>query len=201
MRESRLESVALDRLLAPALDKPAQALAEARALLAHGPPPLVAAVAHQTAGIVLRDFGAMAEALADLRAALRQARAAGDPRREADVLSTLGAALVMAGDTRRGLAALAAATDGFPGDPDARLLVRRAHVCWLLGRHREALAEADLTHGAADHSRRPAGRPALGTGERADRSGGRRTGAPADRRPCAGPGPSASWRIGQCLTV
>ena len=125
-----------------ALDRPAQGLAAARALLRDEPSPLAAAVAHQTAGIVLRDFGDITEALGELRRARTMARAAGDARREADILSTLGAALVMAGQTRRGLATLDDAIRMRPEEPDARLLVRRAHVHWLLGRNAETLADA-----------------------------------------------------------
>src|SRR4029453_319442 len=95
-----------DRLLALALSRPSNAPAEARAVLAGRPSAEQASVAHQAIGVVLRDFGDIDEAVTELRTALRWARRAGDPEREADVLASLGVALVMAGQTRRGLAAL-----------------------------------------------------------------------------------------------
>ena len=60
----------VDGLLALALSRPNQALATARALLADGVGPEVAAVAHQAAAIVLRDFGDIDEALEEFRAAI-----------------------------------------------------------------------------------------------------------------------------------
>ena len=68
-------------MLALALSRPHQALARARALLSDGADPEVAAVAHQAAGIVLRDFGDIDEALVEFREAIRCARRAGDLQR------------------------------------------------------------------------------------------------------------------------
>ena len=85
---------------------PRQALAAARSLLATGPGPRDASIAHQAAAIVLRDFGDVRAAIRELRLAARLARAAGEPGREADVLTSLGTALVMAGRTEAGVAAL-----------------------------------------------------------------------------------------------
>src|SRR4029453_8601737 len=103
-----------DRLLALALSRPSNALAEARAVLAGRPSAEPASVPHQAIGVVLRDFGDIDEAVTELRTALRWARRAGNPEREADVLASLGVALVMAGQTRRGPAALGR---GVGGDP------------------------------------------------------------------------------------
>ena len=64
--------------------------------------PAVLSIARQVIGIVLRDRGEMAPALAELRHALRLARAAGVVERVADVNATLGATLVMDGRTARG---------------------------------------------------------------------------------------------------
>jgi hypothetical protein len=86
-----------DELLPLAVARPHEALARARAMLAAHPPPLAASIARQAIGIVLRDRGDTAEAIEELRRALRLARAAGSTAREADVLATLGAALVFGG--------------------------------------------------------------------------------------------------------
>src|SRR5882757_9545255 len=88
---------------------PRAALAAARSLLAAGPGPRDASIAHQAAAIVLRDFGDVSAAIREFRLAARLARAAADPEREADVLTSLGTALVMAGPTKAGLDALDAA--------------------------------------------------------------------------------------------
>jgi tetratricopeptide (TPR) repeat protein len=132
----------LDELLALALSRPTEALATALDVLARQPSPLAASTAHQAAGIVLRDFGDIQEAVTHLRSAARSARRAGDAGREADVHASLGVALVMAGQPRRGLALLDTVVQGSGGVAAARHLVRRAHVLWLLGRNAEALDDA-----------------------------------------------------------
>src|SRR6266516_4870689 len=96
-------------LLPLALSRPKEALARARAVLAANPDPYDASVARHAVGIVLRDFGDVNVAIGELRTAVRLARAAGSRDREADVLASLGGALVFAGHTRTGLAAYAAA--------------------------------------------------------------------------------------------
>ena len=58
---------------------PDGALARARALLTTTQDPAVLSIARQVIGIVLRDRGEMAPALAELRHALRLARTAGEP--------------------------------------------------------------------------------------------------------------------------
>ncbi len=75
----------------------------ARTLLASAPGPGEAAVAHQAAAIVLRDFGDLTDALDEFRAALRDAARAGDHERENDVRAAYGVALVMSGRSRQGL--------------------------------------------------------------------------------------------------
>jgi len=67
---------------------PREALAAARSLLASGPGPRDASVAHQAAAIVLRDFGDVRAAIRAFRMAARLARAVGEPGREADVLTS-----------------------------------------------------------------------------------------------------------------
>ena len=133
--------------------RPGEALAKARAVLATDPAPFEASVAHQTIGTVLRDFGDLDGATAELRAAARLARAAHATDREADVLATLGVALVYRGHSERGLAALDSSLALVAGPAAARVLVRRGIVLWVLGRHREALD--DLTR--AIRILRPAG--------------------------------------------
>lgn len=133
--------------------RPGEALAKARAVLAADPAPFEASVAHQTVGTVLRDFGDLDGATAELRAAARLARAAHATDREADVLATLGVALVYRGHSGRGLAALDSSLALVTGPAAARVLVRRGIVLWVLGRHREALN--DLTR--AVRILRPAG--------------------------------------------
>ena len=126
-------------LLPLALSRPREALAQARALLAAGPGPFDASVARQVVGIVLRDFGDVGSAIRELRTALRLARASGSRDREADVLATLGIALVFAGRTASGLAALDAAVRQADGVLAGRVLARRGAMLMVLGRHREAL--------------------------------------------------------------
>ena len=75
-------------------------------MLARHPSAAQAAVAHQAAGVVFRDFGDIGEAIEEFKAARRFARKAGDPDRESDVSASLGMALVLAGQPRRGLSVL-----------------------------------------------------------------------------------------------
>jgi len=141
-------------LLALALSRPHEALATARSLLSRDPPAAVAAVAHQAAGIVLRDFGDIDEALAEFRTALRCAHQAGDAERGEDVRAAYGVALVMAGHPRAGLARIEQAADGAVGAAAGRIQIRRAHALWVLGRHAEMLRAAqraaDLLDGTGD---------------------------------------------------
>ncbi|MEZ7002210.1 CHAT domain-containing protein [Streptomyces sp. AD55] len=118
---------------------PGEALAGAENILASGPPPLHASVAHQVIGIWQRDFGDTRRALAHLRRARDLAARAESPEREADVLATLGVALVHSGRTRQGLAAFERGVARGTGHTRARVLFRRAYVWWVLGRHGEAL--------------------------------------------------------------
>ncbi len=114
-------------------------MARARAVLAGHPPPEDASIAHQAAGIVLREFGDVNASIRELRAAQHLAHAAGAHDREADVLATLGVALVYAGRTAAGLAAFDNAARQSRGLLAGRVLVRRAIALWTLGRYAEAL--------------------------------------------------------------
>jgi tetratricopeptide (TPR) repeat protein len=103
--------------------------------------PLELSFARQAAGIVLRDRGQMAAALDELRAAKRYAQLTGDPGRVADVRATLGAALVVNGQTASGLAQLGQAVEATSGDLRGRVLLRRAYVNCGIGRHDDALGD------------------------------------------------------------
>lgn len=120
---------------------PGEALARAEELLGTGPSPLHASVAHQVIGIWQRDFGDTRLSLAHLRRARDLAARAESAEREADVLATLGVALVHAGRTRAGLAAFERGVARGTGHTRARVLYRRAYVWWVLGRHGEALED------------------------------------------------------------
>jgi tetratricopeptide (TPR) repeat protein len=134
----------VDDLLALAYSRPREALARARAMLAGRPSPCDASVAHQAASIVLRDLGDTGPAVHEARAALRLARRTGSAEREADVLSSLGIALVYAGRTAVGLAAFDQAVQRSTGVLAARVLARRGVVLYTLGRYPAALE--DLRH-------------------------------------------------------
>jgi CHAT domain len=130
---------ALDDLLPLTLSRPREALAAARAILAGQPSPHDASVAHQAAGIVLREFGDVDAGIGELHEALRLARRTRSAEREADVLASLGVALVYAGRTAAGLAALDHALRRCGGVPMGRVFHRRGIALWTLGRYSAAL--------------------------------------------------------------
>jgi tetratricopeptide (TPR) repeat protein len=134
----------VDDLLTLTLSRPREALARARTVLAGRPGPHEASVAHQAAAIVLREFGDTEAGVRELRAALRLARRTGSAEREADVLSSLGIALVYTGRTAAGLAAFDQAVQRSSGVLAAQVLARRGVVLYILGRHPAALD--DLRH-------------------------------------------------------
>ncbi|MEU0572746.1 hypothetical protein ABZ297_46085, partial [Nonomuraea sp. NPDC005983] len=151
-------------LLAMVFARPQDALKAARAMLSGGRGPYELSIARQALGILHREFGAPESAIVELRHAVRLARRAGSPDREADVLATLGIALLRHGRTRPGLAALdraaskaagkvadKAADKGVgmiastaDGTTWARVLFRRAGARWIVGWHREALDDLSL---------------------------------------------------------
>jgi CHAT domain-containing protein len=134
----------VEALLPLALSRPREALAKARTALAARPGPYEASVAHQAAGIVLREFGDVAASVRELHRALRRAREAGSADREIDVLASLGVALVYAGRTAKGLATFEQAVQRSSGVLAARVLHRRGLTLWAIGRYSEALE--DLRH-------------------------------------------------------
>ncbi|MDQ7909300.1 CHAT domain-containing protein [Phytohabitans sp. ZYX-F-186] len=131
-----------EALLALAVSRPADALAQAGQVLAQRPDPTAASVAHQARAIVLRDSGRVDEAVAELRAALRAALRSPSAERAVDVRATLGVTLGFAGRTAQGLAMLDTAVAGCAGGVHAgRVLMRRASLLRVLGRYDEALAD------------------------------------------------------------
>src|SRR4051794_1485724 len=128
-------------LLHLALGNPLEARDRAEALIRGGADAYSESVAHQALGIVLRDQGRDAEALPELRAALRMARRTGDSQRVADTAASLGAAHVMAGSTKVGLAHLAGAVKVASGETLARVRMRHAFALHMVGRHQAAADE------------------------------------------------------------
>lgn len=131
-----------EQLLALALADPSSALVAAREVLAGRPEARLASAAHQTIGVVFRHYGAIEESITELRRARRWAEAAGDSERVLDVTSSLGVALALAGRTRPALTALDDAVAAGSGRTRGRILIRRAHVFWLIGRYHQGLADA-----------------------------------------------------------
>jgi tetratricopeptide (TPR) repeat protein len=128
-------------LLQLAMSRPREALAKARNILAGRPSPSDALFAHQAAGIVLRDTGDVAAGIRELRYALRLARRIGLAEREADVLGSLGAALVISGRTAEGLTAFERAVELSSGALAGRVLHKRGIMLWILGRYPAALTD------------------------------------------------------------
>src|SRR5580704_5239184 len=124
-----------DKLLALALSRPSEALAAARDVLARHPSAAQAAVAHQAAGVVFKDFGDIGKAIEEFKHARRFARKAGDLDRESDVSASLGMALVLAGEPRRGLAVLDDLVRRSRGVLAGRILIRRIGAYYVLGRN------------------------------------------------------------------
>ena len=132
----------IDDLLPLTLSRPREALAKARAILRGQPGPYTASVAHQAAGIVLREFGDLDSGIAELDKAMRLTRRIGSVKREADVLGSLGVALVYAGRTASGLAAFDRALGLSGGMQAGQVLLRRSVALLALGQHEAALDDA-----------------------------------------------------------
>jgi tetratricopeptide (TPR) repeat protein len=132
----------VDDLLPLTLSRPREALAKARMILRGQPSTYEASVAHQAAGIVLREFGDVDAGISELRKALRLARRTGSVKREADVLASLAVALVYAGRTAAGLSTFDRALRLSRGAQAGQVLHRRSIALLALGRDAEALEDA-----------------------------------------------------------
>jgi CHAT domain-containing protein len=132
----------LDYLLPLATSRPREGLAEARLILKGQPGPYEASVAHQAAGIVLREWGDVTAGIRELRNALRSAHRTASVRREADVLASLAVALVYAGRTAAGLATFDRALELSRGVLAGQVLHRRSLALLALGQHAAALEDA-----------------------------------------------------------
>ena len=120
----------------------------AHAVLAADPSVLDASVARQVIGTVLRETGDIDAAVRELRTARALARRTGSADREADVLGTLGVALIFAGRTTSGRNALNAAVRQSTGHLHDRMVFRRGAALLILGRHDEALTDLNSAIGA-----------------------------------------------------
>ncbi|GAA1570875.1 hypothetical protein GCM10009789_25490 [Kribbella sancticallisti] len=134
-------TTAPEDLLTLALSRPHDAISGAQRLLATGPEQFTASIAHQASGIGLRQLGDVDTAIRELRVALRLAEQSGSLQRELDALATLGATLGRAGHGKQGLACLDRAVGHSKGAFAGRVLIRRADVLLVLGRHEEALED------------------------------------------------------------
>ena len=132
----------INDLVLLATSRPREGLAQARMILASQPGAYEASVAHQAAGIVLRDFGDVGAGIAEFRKALREARHSDAKEREPDVLASLAVALVYAGHTSAGLANFERALQLCKGTLAGRVLQRRSLALLALGRHAAALDDA-----------------------------------------------------------
>lgn len=130
-------------LLDLALSRATVALAKAQELLSRRPPVSTAeaSLAHQAAGIALRELGCLPEGLAELRRALRSAQASGQAQRQADVQASLGLTMILAGSTARGMVHLDRAVRAAHGVLAGRVLMRRAGILALIGQRDEALRD------------------------------------------------------------
>jgi hypothetical protein len=132
----------IEDLLLLSLSRPREALARARMILAGQPGPYEASVAHQAAGIVLREFGDVRAGISEFRAALRAAHQTGATEREADVLAGLAVALIYVGRTTAGMATFERALHLSAGIQTGKVLQRRSLALLALGRHAAALDDA-----------------------------------------------------------
>jgi CHAT domain/Tetratricopeptide repeat len=130
-------------LLRLAVAEPHLARARADGLLETATDPWTLSVARHVRGLVLREQGRLAEAVDELRLAVKLARRSEDVNRLADVRATLGAALIMDGRSRAGLAQLDRAVEG-ADDPRVLATARMRRGVMLstfLARHEEALPD------------------------------------------------------------
>jgi tetratricopeptide (TPR) repeat protein len=113
-------------LPALAMSRPAQARAEAEAILAARASPLDRTYAWHALGIIDRDSGQVGRATANFRRAAALSSRAGLVQRHADVMASLGTALAMAGQRKAALRAFDEALAESKGRATAQVLVRRS---------------------------------------------------------------------------
>src|SRR5947199_47855 len=135
-------------LLRLASDRPREAQAKAHVILAAGPAPYEASVAHQAIGMLHREFGELDAPTAELSTAVRLQRAARSSEREADVLATLGVPLTYRGHSSMGLGEAEHRYRQL-AVPLLELATDRCAVLLAAGLPADALAEADAALGGS----------------------------------------------------
>ncbi len=114
----------------------------ARAVLSGAATPLDQTYALQALGIVQRERGEVGRALRSVRRGIRVGREHGLGARVTDLEASLGTVLALAGRRRPAFAAFDSALDGAEPAERARVLVRRAAVCFFFqdldGAHRDS---------------------------------------------------------------
>ena len=129
-----------DELLALAMSRPRDALARARRILAGRPEPLQALIAHQAAGIVLRETADVPASIREFRQALRLARRTGSAQREADVLAHSAPRSCMRAGPPTGWP-LSTGPSAWPLARWPGAFDRRGNVLWILDRYAAALED------------------------------------------------------------
>jgi tetratricopeptide (TPR) repeat protein len=123
-----------------ALSRPRQTLVVAERVLADSTDPEERSYAGQARGIALRELGNVRAAVRQLRAAAKEA-AEVDAAREADVTATLAVTLVVAGRSGEALERFQQALGKVSGAAAARIQVRHGSMLGELGRPIEAARE------------------------------------------------------------
>ncbi|TDD67729.1 CHAT domain-containing protein [Jiangella aurantiaca] len=128
---STLTVVAADQLPALAMSSPDEADRAARAVLSGAATPLDQTYALQALGIVQRERGEVRRALRTVRRGIRVGNEHGLTARVTDLEASLGTVLALAGRRRSAFDAFDSALEGAEPAERARILVRRAAVCFF----------------------------------------------------------------------
>ncbi|SEF16554.1 CHAT domain-containing protein [Jiangella alba] len=113
------------------MSSPDEAARAARAVLSGAATPVDETYALQALGIVQRERGEVGRALRSVRRGIRVGREHGLGARVTDLEASLGTVLALAGRRRPAFAAFDSALDGAEPAERARVLVRRAAVCFF----------------------------------------------------------------------
>lgn len=113
------------------MSSPDEAVRAARAVLSGAAPPLDQTYALQALGIVQRERGEVGRALRTVRRGIRVGRRHALTDRVTDLEASLGTVLALAGRRRPAFAAFDSALDEAEPVARARILVRRAAVCFF----------------------------------------------------------------------